>query len=252
MLRVASSLIGYEVEASDGHAGRVHDILFDDTTWRLRWLVIDTGGWLSGRRVLIHPSAIGPLDVVDSAFQVKLARQTILDAPGSLTDRPVSLQQEKSLYDYYDWDPAWGGSSYGQGTMVADLEPVMFFDRDTLRGAAGEGFHLDAGDPHLRSIAEVKGYHVHANDGDIGHVQDLLVDDASWLIRYVIVDTSNWWIGQHVLLSPFAVTHIEYPDQKIRIDTTKAKIRSSPPWKPETLVDAAYQAELNKYYDWES
>jgi len=250
MLRVASSLIGYDVEASDGDAGSVHDILFDDITWKIRWLVIDTGGWLSGRRVLIHPSAVSPLNLESSRLQVNLSRLAISEAPGSLLDRPVSQQQEKSLYDYYDWDPAWGGSYFGQGTMVADLEPVMYFDQDTVRGAAGNGFHLEAGDPHLRSLSEVKGYHVHANDGDIGHVQDVLLDDAKWLILYVIIDTKNWWVGQHVLISPYAVTHLEYPDQKIRVDTTMAKIRSSPPWKPEELIDELYQAKLHHHYNW--
>ncbi len=250
MLRVGSSLVGYDVEASDGGAGKVQDILFDDTSWKIRWLVIDTGGWLSGRRVLIHPSAVGRLDPASAALQIKLARQTIENAPGSLLDRPVSQQQEKSLYDYYDWDPAWGGSSFGQGTMASDLEPVMYFDQDTLRGAAADGFRLDDGDPHLRSLSELRGYHVHATDGDIGHVQDMLLDDARWVIDYLIVDTSNWWMGQHVLISPHAVSEIDCPGRKILLRILKAKIRSSPPWKPAETVSSAYQTDLHGHYEW--
>ena len=250
MLRIGSSLKGYEVEASDGGAGSVQDLLFDDITWKLRWMVVDTGDWLNRRRVLIHPSVIGMIDDVASALQIKLARATIAEAPGILLDRPVSLQYQKNLYDYYDWDAAWDGSTFGQGTMFSGLEPVMHFDRDTVGAAAGEGFHVQDGDPHLRSLSEIIGYHIHANDGDIGHAQDVVIDDISWLINYLIVDTSNWWVGQHVLLSPYSVTNIEFPERKIRVNTTVAKIRSSPLWKPEQLIDEDYQAQLHEHYGW--
>ena len=250
MLRVGSSLKGYEVEASDGRVGSVQDLLFDDISWKLRWLVVDTGDWLNRRRVLIHPSVIGRIDDEDSALQIKLARSIITDAPGILLDRPVSLQQQKSLYDYYDWDAAWDGSTFGQGTMVNDFKPVMRFDSDTVGVAAGESFHVEDGDPHLRSLSEIIGYHIHANDGDIGHAQDVLIDDNGWLINYLIVDTSNWWIGHHVLLSPYSVTKIEFSDRKIQVNTNMAKIQSSPPWKPEELVDEAYQAQLHEHYGW--
>ena len=252
MLRSGLSLKGYEVESADGTAGSVHDLLFDDITWKMRWLVVDTGGWLDNKRVLVHPSLIGPIDDIASALQIRLPRAKIAEAPGILLDRPVSLQQQKSLYDYYDWDAAWDGSTFGQGTMFSDMKPVMHFDSDTVGAASGEAFHVQDGDPHLRSLIEVVDYHIHANDGDIGHAEDVLIDDNGWLINYLIADTSNWWVGHQVLLSPYSVTDIEFADSKIRINTTMEKIRTSPPWKPEQLIDTAYQAKLHEHYGWPS
>jgi len=108
----------------------------------------------------------------------------------------------------------------------------------------------DDGDPHLRSINAVTGYHVHATDGAIGHVEDMLIDDQSWLINYLIIDTSNWWIGQHVLISPFAVKEINCSDSIVSLDIPGDRIRSSPPWTPVEPVDAPYQVQLHGYYNW--
>jgi hypothetical protein len=118
--------------------------------------------------------------------------------------------------------------------------------RDTPHG----DMQLEEGDPHLRSIAEIKGYHIHATDGDIGHVENLLMDDASWAIRYLIVDTSNWWSGQHVLISPFAVLDIDVSDQDISLNVSRERVKASPPWDAVAMVDQYYEKRLHSHYGW--
>jgi len=245
MLRLGSSLKGYKIEATDGSIGTVADLLFDDTTWKLRWMVVDTGGWLGGAKVLIHPSMIGVADSVDETLSVRLSKKQVENSPGRLQDRPVSQQSESDLYDYYGWDPSWSGSYFGPGAIMTSH----------LNGAANRRMETallvtDDGDPHLRSINAVTGYHVHATDGAIGHVEDMLIDDQSWLINYLIIDTSNWWIGQHVLISPFAVKEINCSDSIVSLDIPGDRIRSSPPWTPVEPVDAPYQVQLHGYYNW--
>lgn len=247
MLRLASSLRGYGIEATDGAIGSVSDLLFDDTTWKLRWLVVDTGGWLGGARVLIHPSMIGIADGVDMTLSLRLSQSQVKDSPGRLQDRPVSQQVEDDLYNYYGWDPLWAGSYFGSGTTHAMRVGMIAQQRNSNSGAPKPG---ENGDPHLRSTAEVTGYHVHATDGDIGHVQDMLVDDGKWVIEYLIVDTSNWWIGKHVLISPFAVREIDYPSSHVHLNINRDKIRSSPPWQKDDPTDLPYQQKLHGYYDW--
>jgi hypothetical protein len=100
---------------------------------------------------------------------------------------------------------------------------------------------FDKGDPHLRSIAEVTGYYVHATDGDLGHVQDFLLHSTGWGVRYLIVDTSAWWFGRHVLISPGAVKTVDWSERHVRLDIDRARVKSSPPWNPEQTINDEYE-----------
>ncbi len=115
MLWHASKINGYAIDASDGRLGTVSDFLFDDASWLVRWLVVDTGKWLSGRKVLLPPSVLGHLDRERGAFSVRLTMQEIKDSPDIDTDRPVSRQMESHLYDYYGWNPYWSTGLYMGG-----------------------------------------------------------------------------------------------------------------------------------------
>ena len=244
MLLVGSALEGYAIHARDGKIGSVTDLLFDDTTWKIRWLVVDTGNWLTGRIVLIHPSAIEEADHGRQELAVRLTKQQVKDSPDILQDRPVSQQMESDLYSYYGWDPVWGGSYFGPGAMASAP-----FNTDTMvREPVGVGMRLTDGDPHLRSIRTVNGYHVHATDGDIGHVSDFLVDEHSWAIRYLIVDTTNWWAGKEVLLSPSWIERVDWHHSKVHATVTRAQIRNSPEFDPTRPVERAYEERLYGHY----
>jgi hypothetical protein len=250
MLLAASALKNYAVEAQDGTMGTVKDLLFDDRTWQIRWLVIDTGGWLSERKVLVHPSTIGPIDYGRRTVQVALTKLRVQDSPSLSTDLPVSRQHEADLYSHYDWSPVWGGALYGPEIAGASFGPPRFFGNKELYDDLGLGNHGDSGDPHLRSIAEIDGYHVHATDGDIGHVDNLMIDDGNWGIRYLVLNTSNWWAGKQVLMSPYAVTDISWSQEKVYLDVTRARVQSSPTWDPAAIVSEIYEKRLHSHYGW--
>ncbi len=198
MLQVGSALKGYAIEASDGKIGTVSDFLFDDITWKVRWLVVDTGAWLTGRNVLIHPSAIGQANYRQRELSVKLTKAQVEGSPDLLQDRPVSRQMEQNLHAYYGCDPDWGSSYFDMGGMISPLAPSRHLGAVSPHENTDIVLGLNDGDPHLRSTATVTGYHIHASDGQIGHVENFLIDDATWSIRYLIVDTRNWWPGKHV------------------------------------------------------
>ncbi len=260
MLQVVSNLKGFTIEAKDGSLGTVSDFLFDDTTWKMRWVVVDTGRWLTGRKVLIHPSSISHADYERRELSVTLTKAQVEGSPDISNDRPVSRQMQSDLYGYYGWDPYWGGGMYGAGLYADGLYGgglgVLPYGRPgSLRpGARRDDAHgdlaLDDGDPHLRSAAEVTGYHIHARDGTIGHVEDLLVDSTGWGIRYLIVDTKNWWFGKHVLISPYAVEGIDWSAHHIRLDIDRDKVKASPPWDPIDEINEAYEQRLHSHYDW--
>lgn len=251
MLRPVSKFTGYTIEASDGHIGSVSDFLFDDVTWKVRWLVVDTGHWLTGRKVLIHPSAIGTVDNERQIIPVKLTKARIKDSPDLSHDQPVSRQMENGLYGYYGCDPSWGGSFYNMGAIAAPFSSPPYFGRFGMGEATEIQSRHEDEDPHLRSAAAVNGYHVHATDGDIGHVEDLLVEESGWGIRYLIIDTRNWWAGQHVLVSPYAVREIKWGDREMCLDITREKIKTSPPWQaPLNQLDRIFESQLHEHYGW--
>ncbi len=250
MLQVGSALKGYAIEASDGKIGTVSDFLFDDITWKVRWLVVDTGAWLTGRNVLIHPSAIGQANYRQRELSVKLTKAQVEGSPDILQDRPVSRQMEQNLHAYYGCDPDWGSSYFDMGGMISPLAPSRHLGAVSPHENTDIVLGLNDGDPHLRSTAAVTGYHIHASDGQIGHVENFLIDDATWSIRYLIVDTRNWWPGKHVLVSPYAVLEINWSEHQIQLDVSREQVKSSPPWDPLAIIDQAYEKQLHGHYKW--
>jgi hypothetical protein len=251
MLLVVSVLKGYAIEASDGRIGTVSDFLFDDQTWKMRWLVADVGTWWTGHKVLIHPSAVDGVDHERRALGLSLTKERIKGSPDAREDEPVSRQIEYNLHSYYGWAPLWAENSYfGAGAMSVPLMSPPLFGGFVEREAAGVGAGADEGDPHLRSITAVTGCHLHASDGSIGHLENFMVDDATWIIEYLIVDTKNWWLGKHVLISPHAVKDISYLDHEIRLRVTRDQVKGSPPWDPMSKIELAYQRRLHGHYDW--
>lgn len=264
MLFATSGLENCAVDGTDGGIGSVEDFLFDDRTWQIRWIVLDTGDWLAGRKVLIHPSAVAPLDIgppsdagrsmmtvaPDPRLAVRLSRQQVEQSPDIAADEPVSAQMELRVFDYYGWDPKWGQTYFGGNAIASSVAAPPLIGaaaaRDEPESAPGTG----SGDPHLRSAVEIIGYHTHASDGDIGHLELLLADDGGWDIRYLVVATRNWWPGKHVLLAPYAVQRIDWRERRIGLNITREQVQSSPPWDPAAMVDRAAEQELHKHYGW--
>jgi uncharacterized protein YrrD len=241
MLRNISLIHGYAITARDGQLGTVSDFLFDDASWSVRWLVVKTGGWLSGRKVLLPPITLGLVHQKGEEFTVQLTKSQIEKSPDIDTERPVSRQFEASIYDYYGWNPYWTGGPFMGGYPSMD-------------GAAPESHSevkkrpQENDDPHLRSAKAVTGYHIHAADGEIGHIEDFLVDDANWSIRYLLVDTKNWLPGKKVLISPRSVKRIDWGDRRVTLNVRREQVQSSPAYNASTVVDLAYEENFYKYY----
>lgn len=251
MLKNASAINGYTVVASDGKIGTVSDFLFDDINWLIRWLVVDTGSWLSSRKVLLPPSVLGHLDSEGEKFSVRLTMQQVKDSPEIDTDRPVSRQMETNVYDYYGWSPYWGSgfNMGGYGYMGGGYMGNAIASRESRQR---EEHIADArrshDDLHLRSIEAVTGYHIHASDGEIGHVEDFLLEDADWSIHYLVVDTKNWWPAKKVLISPRSAREIVWTDKLVNLDVDRQRVKDSPTYDASTIVDRAYENRFHSYY----
>ncbi len=247
MMSVTSALKGLTICATDGRIGTVSDFLFDDRNWQVRWVVIDTGDWLPGRLVLVHPQALGKPDFNRNTLPVALTKAQVEASPDIQRDLPVSRQMEHGVFAYYGWDPGWGGGAFAMdGMMPLVPSSALALGDDDLAQAELP----PEGDPHLRSVSATDSYDIHATDGEIGHVSNFLMDDAGWTLRYLIVDTRNWWPGKHVLLSPSSVTSIDWIAKTISVDVTQDKVRSSPEWDPAALIHDGYETRLRDHYAW--
>ena len=246
MLWDISVVKGYAIQAIDGQLGTVSDFLFEDESWIIRWLVVDTGDWLSGRKVLLPLAALGKPDRAARRFPVKLTMQQVKDSADIDTDRPVSRQLETEIYDYYGWNPYWSGGHFPiSGAMSTPFVPPLYLSGSLPRVHVGIDARSDDADPHLRSIAALTGYHIHATDGGIGHVDDFLVEDAGWNIPYMVIDTRNWWPGKKVLISPGSMREIDELSRVIHLDIDRKQVTESP---EEDVVNAnGKRPDLREY-----
>jgi sporulation protein YlmC with PRC-barrel domain len=251
MLWTASKIKGYAVAASDGNIGTVSDLLFDDGSWLVRWLVVDTGGWLPGRKVLLPTSTLGHANEAEREFSVKLTKQQVKDSPDIDSEQPVSRQMETDLYGHYGWNPYWGNGlymgAYGYGGVMSS---PFLGPGPNARWGENEVAEAQRNrhDPHLRSIAAVEGYHIHATDGKIGHVEDMLVEEADWRIHYLVVDTRNWWLGKRVLISPRSAREVSWTDRTIDLNVNGDAVKNSPAYDASTTVDRDYEHLFDTYY----
>jgi hypothetical protein len=258
MLRNLKDLQGYALRATDGDIGTVKDFYFDDEKWVVRYLVVETGGWLASRRVLISPVSIGMPNHAEKVLPVVISRAQVKDSPNIDTDKPVSRQHEVDYLDYYGypvyWDSVglWGAGSL-PGLMLPDSGFVAAIppggsDPHNLIAKARAARH-EHDDPHLRSCSAVTGYHIKAQDGEIGHVQGWIVDEESWAVRYLVVDTGNWWLGHKVLVSPQWIREVSWSDSNVAVNMTRMAVQSAPVWDPSTPPDRQQEIGIYAHYD---
>jgi len=258
MLRNVKDMVGFAIEATDGALGHVRDFYFDDEAWVIRYLVIETGSWLSHRKVLVSPYSIGEPNWSAEKLPVRLTRDQVRASPSIDTDKPVSRQYELDFGGYYGYPNYWGstglwGAGYYPGTMSTGMGyGGVVSERVAEQGHRKRMEHVAAqrsnDDPHLRSCNAVIEYHIHATDGDVGHVQGMLVDEKSWAIRYLVINTSNWWLGHEVLIAPEWITEVSWLKRTVMVDLSRRAIKESPHWNPALLPDRPQEALVYQHY----
>lgn len=221
MLLNIKELYGSKLAAFDGDIGHVKDFYFDDENWVIRYLVADTGSWLTGRLVLLTPHAFGKLDQTEKTLHVKLHKKKIQDSPSIDSHKPVSRQYEIEYFGYYGWPAYWNGDAmWGISGYPIALPPSKEEKKESQKYK-----HRD--DKHLRSTHAVTGYNIETVDGTIGNVCGFLVDDKSWAILELVVETGHWYAGKEILISPTKINRISYEESKVFVNLTKEDIKQT-------------------------
>jgi uncharacterized protein YrrD len=239
MLHKAEELGTYKLRSSDGELGKIEDLYFDDRFWTVRYLVVDSGGWLVQRRVLVSPRAVVGVDRENKTIASELTKAQVEKSPLPDEHPPVSRQFEIAYNEYYDYSPYWVGP-FARGTLTA---PLPAEDAARLE-------ERDSWDSHLYSAKDLSGfarYAVTATDGDVGHVADLIVSDEDWAIRYFVVDTRDWLPGKQVLVPP-QWTKVDWEGATVSAELTRDTVKAAPKYDTHVPIDRQYEAELYRHY----
>lgn len=248
MLHLVKDIKGLSLCAAGHDVGNVRDILFDDLTFTVRYFVVKTGGWLSGRDVLISPTAITGVHPEKAILETYLTQQQIEKSPPLVLNPPVSRQYEELLHDYYSWSPYWGA---GMVPSFGAFEVPPASPRTEWQSLSEEKRSqlekLNTGDSHLQSVNEVEDYMLHAPDGDVGHVKDFLVDINDWQVKYLVVETGHWFSSRRVVVARRWIQDINWAGQDIGVILARADIENTPPYDPQAF-GATYVSDLTIYY----
>lgn len=248
MLRSVKDLFGYTIDGRDEYTiGKVKDFLFDESQWAIRYLVADTGSWMSSHKVLISPGhlLLPEVGVFPSSIPVNLTKAQVEECPPLAQDAPVSRRYEMAYARYHGQYPYWAGPEIWGTTafpMASMPEPsgeeMLRYERELK----------DIESCHLRSAKEVIGYHIEGIDSGVGHVDDLIMDACSWTIQWMVIDTRNWLPGRKVLIAPEWIQAFEWEMRKARVKLTKEQIKNSPPFDPHAPINKGYGDQLYDYY----
>jgi len=217
----STKIVGHKLATLDGELGRVEDFYFDDKTWAVRYLIAATGTWLTGRQVLLSPYAFGRFDQEGEVLPVNLTRQQIERSPGIDRHRPVSRQFEQNYYRYYGWPPYWeGGKTWGAGDFPVVMRPAPMESPPI--------YQYDQWDEvELRSMRAVTGYKINTLDGEIGTVSGFIVDDESWIIRDLAVETGHWYAGKEIMIATGKVERISHREALVFVNLTRDEIEGT-------------------------
>ena len=242
MLRTVKELYNYVLEAEDGEIGRCKDFLFDDEHWTIRYMVADTGKWLLGKKVLVSPISLGEPDSGSEHFPVRLTKKQIEESPDLDEDAPVSREYEMRWLDHYGWSYYW----FGEGLWGPTSNPTGLYVKGEKERVSDED--MEPAKSHLVSAIEVTGYHIQATDDVIGHVEDFIVDDETWAIRYMVIDARNWLPGRKVLIEPAWINSVDWEKKKLSVALTREQVKNSPEYDPSTPPTSEYETGLSKHY----
>lgn len=244
MLRNFKNIHGCTLAASDGEIGKVRELYFDDQHWKVRYFLVTTGSWLTGREVLIAPWVVGGIDESQRTLAVHLTMDEVRHSPPVESDKPVSRQYEERVFQHYGWDPYWSLADGGMGfgiPLAGGINPVL-----PITAKSGQDAPVTT---HLRSSGELIGYRIHALDAELGKVDDFIIDDQGWNIRYLVIRPGNWPTQTHVLLSPEWIEKVSYDDAEVVVNLPSALIKSAPSYDPTALISRPYEDALHAHYE---
>lgn len=237
------NIINCQLQCQDGAEGYVKDFLFDQNTWKIQYAEVDIGGILTDKKLLVPVGFINKWNLENRALNLNIKKSQLESCPTIDKKLPISRKYEQELHDHYQEVPYWNKSTAPSVAMPMEAFPPRPINTPDM------DIEEDELDTQLRSFREIRGYHIKANDGEIGHVEDAIMDGIDRQIVYLIIDTSNWLpLSKRVLISVNWMNEISYKSQSVSIDMDRDAIKDAPEFDPDMPVNSVYEKKLYNYY----
>lgn len=243
---IFSDLRHYDVKGSSEHIGKLHDIYLDDETWKIKWFVVETGNWFSSNKILLDSEKIIKVSPQEGTFHVSLTQKDVEEAPSANEHLPVG-DQHRNEYSYIAAShntllfPGYAGLMMPT-TLIERPEQAVGAEKNL------EELARQQADRHLRSASEIEGYTIHAADGNLGPLSDLVINAETWTIELLALDTSKWLPGRTVVISPRSIDRISWEDRELVVMMEKETIEQSPELHSLKSIETSYLSKLNDYY----
>jgi uncharacterized protein YrrD len=253
MLRSLKEITGYTLQETDDVIGTCKDFLFDDGLWVIRYMVADTGNWLKHHNVLITPASMGEPNWQTERLQVNLSREQIEACPPLDSHAPISREYEISYHEHFEIPFYWMGADFREGMpgidgIIKTVDDLPDIEDDIVEETDDKQTTEDPDKGQLRSAVEVMEYSVSAKGADTGRVDDIIIDDSNWVIRYLAIETGNIMPDRKVLINTEWIDSVSWENQCISLDLTPDAIQECPPYDPDEAVNRAYEVRLYDYH----
>ena len=246
MLRQIRELGTYRLHATDGDIGHLEQFYFEDRDWKIRYFVMNIGTWLHGKKVLMSPSAIIGVDAPTKTINAAFTKQQVQESDDVGIHKPEGLEQPHDYSLYIGWPYYLGLNALND----SDRGPVPRRAHDPKKGKTSERTMLQLNDEHLRSSKVVSRYHVMAVDGEIGQIEDGIVDDQTWTIQYVVSTVRNWRSSKKVLLPTEWILWVSAAESNVYVSLSRKNIATAPAFDPEKPLTRDLEIALYNHY-WE-
>ena len=229
-------LSSYTVIGNDGEIGKVEDVYFDEEMWTVRYIVVKTGATFLSEKLFVSPVSIDKFDHTNELIRIGITKDEAQKAPDP-GDEPVSRKYEKDFSLYYRINPYWIGSgAWGSANTAREMaqQEVQILESD-----------LEEDESHVHQAKHVTRYELAVTDGSFGKIDDLLIDESSFKIKYFVADMRKWLPGgKKVLISPQWIEEIEWAAARIRINVTRDQLESAPEYRTELDLTDERESEL--------
>lgn len=253
MLRSLKEILGYTLQATDDILGQCKDFIFDDGLWVTRYMVADTGNWLHHHKVLIAPVLLGEPDWRTERIPVKLSRQQIEACPPLEEHAPISREYEISYHEHFEIPFYWMGADFREGMpnaagVVQPVEDIELDEQPAPEKTEPRNPGSDNLEGALRSATEVMSYMVSATDGEMGRIDDIIIEDDNWVIRYLAIDTGVLIPDRKILINTEWIDSVSWTETTVKVDLTQDAIRNCPDYDANEAVNREYEVRLYDYH----
>lgn len=225
---LGSTLTNLNIHATDGEIGKLKDLYFNDN-WELQFIIVDTRKWLPGKKALLPFYVQEEINLEEEYIKVDRDKETIRQSPKAPEDNELISSYQGAVLDYFGWN------SYKENAVLdSDHGPVTTGDGKLQNTNVPPEPDLAAPDistDNLRSMEEFMSFKVHAKDGKIGIVDNIILTEDG-KIQYLVVNSNESYVENSLYLyRTDQVTSVDWFEEDLYLDDSVQGLEQVTPFK---------------------